>query len=256
MPDSWPFRTACHRVDIADPVCNAVISNAVIRLTGSRTSVVLAKLICSGLLLLSAGGCDRTSGHSPAADISLAAANSPRPAAGSSPERESHQPSSPRLSTATELPPSWMIPYHEALSGERDAVHGKTIFARACRNCHRLEGDGYQVGANLNLIDQKSDVQIMLDILDPSREIKPEFRTWTVVTKDGFVSNGLMFSESEDSLTLRKENGMVQLIFRHDIELATISDVSLMPGNLREQLKPAELADLMTYLRQASASSR
>jgi len=208
-------------------------------------------------MLVAAGGCDSVPGQS-LAEGNLALAESEIGTTERRIVRQKTEELSGSEKTDEDAPnvPEWMVPYYEAISGDRDPDHGKAIFARACKNCHRLEGDGYEVGADLRLIGPKSDVQIMVDILEPSREIKPPFRAWTVVTKDGFVSNGLLAAETKDSVTLKKENGLNQLIFRRDIEEMAESHVSLMPGNLRDQLKPTELAHLIGYLRRATQTVR
>jgi len=241
------------------------------RPTGRRVGVGIV-VVLLGFMLIVLSGCERTTGESPTFNVLSTSPAGQVLGRGPVLEEELHESHRAHLSsaglkddkkdssirkkqtlTAVSLP-TWMTPFHKALDAQSNPVHGQTIFARACKNCHRLEGDGYQVGADLNRVHLKSDEQLMWDILEPSREIKPEFRTCSVVTTDGFVSNGILDAESETSLTLRKENGIKQVIFRSDIEVIKQTETSLMPGNLGDQLRPGELADLIAYLRQASAS--
>ncbi len=148
--------------------------------------------------------------------------------------------------------PTWMLPFHRALAGDRNPAHGRLVYTRTCRNCHRIDVDGYDVGPRLCCIYLKPDTEILRDILEPSREINPKFRTCVVVTNSGSISTGILDAESETSLTLRKENGLNEIIFRGDVDEIKMSDVSLMPANLREQLKPQDVADLIAYLRQTT----
>ena len=249
MPDSSSSQRPCSG-------SSAIQINS-IRSRVTRNCSPLVRVICSGLMLVAAGGCDSVPGQSlTEGNLVLAESDIGKM------DRRIVRQETEELSGSEQTDegvlnmPEWMVPYYEAISGDRDPDHGKAIFARACKNCHRLEEDGYEVGADLTSIGAKSDVQIMFDILEPSREIKPQFRAWTVVTKDGFVSSGLLASETKDSVTLKKENGLNELIFRQNIEEMAESHVSLMPGNLREQLKPSELAHVIGYLRRANRGIR
>ena len=60
---------------------------------------------------------------------------------------------------------------------------------------------------------------------------------------------GVLANESATSLTLKRPDGETDVILRKDIKTMTASEVSLMPANLHEQITPAEMADLVTFLR-------
>jgi len=249
MPDSFPSQRARSG-------SSAIQFNS-IRSRVNRNCSALVRVICSGLIVVAAGGCDNAPGQSlTEVDLVLPEQEIEKTERLIVRHETDERSASRRTEERPQNIPEWMLPYYDAISGDRNPAHGKAIFARACKNCHRLEDDGYEVGADLSLIGPKSDVQIMIDILEPSREIKPQFKAWTVVTKDGFVSSGLLASETKDSVTLKKENGLTHLIFRRDIEEMAESHVSLMPGNLREQLQPTELAHLIGYLRRANRAVR
>ena len=91
----------------------------------------------------------------------------------------------------------------------------------------------------------------MLDLLDPSGRIEPEYRSYTAITEDGRSFTGILASESPTSITLRKEKNATETLLRRDLEFLRASAVSLMPANLHEQLGPQDVADLIAFLRVA-----
>ena len=141
--------------------------------------------------------------------------------------------------------------YQRALSGKRNVERGKQVFVKNCLACHKLNDEGHDVGPRLGTIINKPDETILLDLLDPSGRIEPEYRSYLVITQDGRTFTGILVSESPTSVTLRKEKGASESILRKDIEFIKASSVSLMPSNLHEQTSPQDVADLLGFLRQA-----
>jgi len=141
--------------------------------------------------------------------------------------------------------------YQRALTGERNLERGKQVFVKNCLACHKLGDEGHDVGPRLGTIINKPDETILLDVLDPSGRIEPEYRSYLVVTEDGRTFTGILASESPTSVTLRKEKGTSESILRKDIEVIKASDVSLMPSNVHEQISPQDAADLIGFLRHA-----
>ncbi|MFT5471271.1 MAG: putative membrane-bound dehydrogenase-like protein, partial [Verrucomicrobiales bacterium] len=75
--------------------------------------------------------------------------------------------------------------YQPALEMAGDEARGKEIFRVSCSACHRLEDVGNEVGAELKGIRQRGMASVLLNILDPNREVKPEFLAYAVTTTDG-----------------------------------------------------------------------
>ena len=141
--------------------------------------------------------------------------------------------------------------YRKALSAPRDHEKGKEIFNKHCLNCHRLGNKGFDVGPTLETILNKPDEGILLDLLDPSGKIEPDYRSYLLITRDGRFFTGLLRAESPTSVTLYQEKGQQVTILRTNIERVLASDVSLMPSNLHTVISPEGAADLIGYLRVA-----
>lgn len=164
------------------------------------------------------------------------------------------EPAAQKITTSLSATPIWIRPFLDALSQTKNLEHGRALFTGACRNCHRLGTDGHNVGPNLAKAYLKSDIELLYDILDPGRKIAPEYQTSVVVTLDGFTTSGIREPDSHMNIVLRRENGLKQIILHNDIDVIRQSDVSLMPSNLRDQLSPVDVADLIAYVRHCGAA--
>ena len=143
--------------------------------------------------------------------------------------------------------------YQRALKNPRNLERGQQLFTKHCLSCHRLNDAGHAVGPQLGSTINRPDETILLDLLDPSGRIEPEYRSYTAITEDGRSFTGILASESPTSITLRKEKNASETLLRRDLEFLRASAVSLMPSNLHEQLGPQAVADLIAFLRKAYA---
>jgi putative heme-binding domain-containing protein len=138
--------------------------------------------------------------------------------------------------------------YRGVLEIEGDAGRGKEFFKKVCSACHRLEGVGTVVGADLKAIRNRGMEAVLLNVLDPNREVKPRFLTYSLVTDDGRSLTGMIQTENANSLTLRRPDGTTLDIQRAEIEMLRSSGLSFMPEGLEKQLDKQAMADLLAYL--------
>ena len=122
------------------------------------------------------------------------------------------------------------------------------VFRKSCMACHRLEGEGNEIGPNLAAFANRGAESLLLNILDPNREIDPRYLTYQVVLHDGRLLVGMLESESAHAVTLRDAAGQVATHGRDEIERLRSTSVSLMPSNLEQDLSPAQMSDLIQYL--------
>jgi putative membrane-bound dehydrogenase-like protein len=138
--------------------------------------------------------------------------------------------------------------YQIALSAEGDAKRGKQIFKKTCSACHQLEGVGTAVGADLKAIRNRGVSAVMLNILDPNREVKPKFLTYVLITDDGKSITGMIQSENANSLTIRRPDGTKIDVQRSEIDELRSTGLSFMPEGLEKQVDVKAMADLLAYL--------
>lgn len=143
--------------------------------------------------------------------------------------------------------------YQRALKLEGNSDRGRELFRKECSGCHRLEGFGTAIGADLKAVGDRGSASILLNILDPNREVKPKFVTYVVITEDGRSVSGMIVSENANSVTLRRLDKTEVTIQRIDIDELRSTGLSFMPEGLEKQVTVQGAADLLEYLRSAGA---
>jgi putative heme-binding domain-containing protein len=140
--------------------------------------------------------------------------------------------------------------YKESLGGNADVERGRRVFRKTCTVCHRLENVGTEVGPDLlAAVRDKTAEQLLVSILDPSREVDKRFTVYVVETKAGRVVTGLIASETATSVTIRRAERVEETILRNQIESMADTGKSLMPDGLEAQLSKQDVADVIVYLR-------
>ncbi|MCI0362162.1 MAG: c-type cytochrome [Planctomycetaceae bacterium] len=139
--------------------------------------------------------------------------------------------------------------YQAAISLRADAARGAIVYRRECVNCHKFGGEGQEVGPNLATIQHRSPQEILIHVLDPNREVSPNFLDYSVRLADGRVLTGLIAAETDAGLTLRRAENREDTVLRSEIEEITSSGKSLMPEGLEQKISQQEMADLIEYLR-------
>jgi putative heme-binding domain-containing protein len=143
--------------------------------------------------------------------------------------------------------------YADAANRRGDSARGATIFKQHCETCHAIQGIGKRVGPDLASISSRRGDLLLADILDPSRQVSPDFVNYLVVTNDGRVLTGLIAAETAESVTLRREEGRQETIPRSEIEQLRASGKSMMPDGLERNLTPDQLVDLLEFLHHPDA---
>ena len=88
--------------------------------------------------------------------------------------------------------------YRSALDLKADAAKGKLVFKNVCTTCHRLEDVGTEVGPDLRAaLGNKTPEGLLVDILDPTREVDPRYVNYIVSTKAGRILTGIIVGEGD-----------------------------------------------------------
>jgi putative heme-binding domain-containing protein len=129
-----------------------------------------------------------------------------------------------------------------------DPARGEVVFKKLCGQCHKIHGEGAEVGPDITRNGRNNWDQLLWNVLDPSQVIGPGFQARTVVIDDGRTLTGLPLEESDQRIVLKVQGGKTESIPRDQIELYKVSELSMMPDQLEKQLTPQELADLFQFL--------
>jgi putative membrane-bound dehydrogenase-like protein len=138
--------------------------------------------------------------------------------------------------------------YRPALKLDGDRARGKMVFKTHCSACHRLEGVGEAIGEDLKAIRDRGLEAVMLNILDPNREVKPQYLTYYVSTTAGRTLTGMITAETATGITVRRPDGTSETLLRVDIDELRSTGLSFMPEGLEKQIDLQAMADLLAYL--------
>jgi putative heme-binding domain-containing protein len=132
------------------------------------------------------------------------------------------------------------------LSGS--AARGKAIFESRCSVCHTYAGIGHDFGPNLAAVRTGGREKLLASIVDPNREVLPQYFIVTIETRDGESVGGMIRNETATTVTLRQPGGSERTVSRADIASMKTSSQSFMPEGLEAGLSAQDIADLIEFL--------
>ena len=138
--------------------------------------------------------------------------------------------------------------YQPALALAGDAGRGTKVYDAVCAACHRYAGRGIELGPNLETIRGWDRAKVLLNILDPNREVAANYFAYVVELRDGSAVSGMITEETPGSIKLRRIGASEEVILRQSIAKLTSAAVSLMPEGLEATLAPQDMADLFAFL--------
>jgi putative heme-binding domain-containing protein len=133
------------------------------------------------------------------------------------------------------------------LSQPGNPAAGRMVFAAACAICHKLGDVGLRdVGPPLAGIGSHPTAELLAHIVDPNRQVEPNYWQWNITNKKGDVATGVIVNENAASITLRNQGGDTEIKLA-DIATRENTRRSLMPEGF-EALGAKGLRDLIAYL--------
>jgi quinoprotein glucose dehydrogenase len=141
--------------------------------------------------------------------------------------------------------------YEASLYGGTKADGKKVFFEKPeaqCVRCHRINGQGGDVGPDLSHIGTQKDRRYLLEsIVLPNKQIAQGFDSVMVMLKNGETQAGVLKSETPDQLVLNSaDNGAVTLS-KADIRSRKAA-LSPMPEGLGQILSGEDLRNLIEFL--------
>ena len=97
--------------------------------------------------------------------------------------------------------------YRPALQMAGDRDRGREVFHKTCATCHQAEGRGVDVGPNLATVTNRSGEELLVHILDPNREVAPNYVNYNVATAQGRVISGIITDESARAIVVKACRG-------------------------------------------------
>ncbi|HKI17337.1 MAG TPA: dehydrogenase, partial [Isosphaeraceae bacterium] len=140
------------------------------------------------------------------------------------------------------------------LDGPADPAAGERVFFHSkgpgCFRCHQIEGRGGRAGPDLSTLAVGVDRRRLVEsILAPSKEIAPQFVTWSVARTDGTIFTGILLEQSPDgTLVFAGAEGRLIAIKAGEIAERKPQSASIMPDNVAQSMTIQELRDLLAFL--------
>jgi putative heme-binding domain-containing protein len=130
-------------------------------------------------------------------------------------------------------------------------ARGRQVFLSAeaaCSKCHRVRGDGGQIGPDLSNLVHRDYTSVLRDVREPSAAINPDFVASTIVLTDGRLLTGPMRAVDGQRVAVGDITGQETIVARHEIEEIQPSSLSIMPHGIEKTLGAERLRDLLTFL--------
>jgi putative heme-binding domain-containing protein len=131
---------------------------------------------------------------------------------------------------------------------EGDPSRGKELFAQHCLACHRVAGEGTDLGPVLDGAGAKGIEGLLRSIVTPNAGVESGYRTLVVETVEGELLEGFLAGEDADSIVLRRKDRADLKLPRGEILSMRFDSLSLMPEALLDPLEPEQITDLFSYL--------
>jgi putative membrane-bound dehydrogenase-like protein len=135
-----------------------------------------------------------------------------------------------------------------ALALKGSVVNGGKVFETICANCHIYGKTGNEVGPVLTEIGRKSKETNLYDILDPNAAVDTKYINHRLETKAGVVHLGIVATETDQHITIKKTGGESVTINKSDVKVFRSLGTSLMMEGLENSMTQQELADLLAFL--------
>ncbi|WP_254510829.1 PVC-type heme-binding CxxCH protein [Anatilimnocola floriformis] len=157
---------------------------------------------------------------------------------------------------ATRPEPKDQAAWQKLTEGKGDPTVGERLFfhpkVASCFKCHEYKGRGGKIGPDLSTVAKSMTRERLLQsIVDPSREIAPQFTPWVIQAADGTVKTGVYVGEEIDgTVRYADSEGKIFKLHPRDVEDKKASEKSIMPEGLAATLTAQELRDLLEFLLQ------
>jgi putative heme-binding domain-containing protein len=131
--------------------------------------------------------------------------------------------------------------------GHADLTAGRVLFQKNCANCHKLFGEGGEIGPDITGAQRANMDYLLENLVDPSASVAKDYQMELIATTSGRTVTGLVIEQSPTALTIQTVNEKL-VVPLDEIEERATSEVSMMPDGILEKLEPEEVRDLIGYV--------
>ena len=132
------------------------------------------------------------------------------------------------------------------LAGPADLQAGHEIAKKTCFICHKLYGEGADVGPDLTGVGRSTLDALLANVIDPNQVVGKGYENVEVETKDGRSLGGRMIENTDIRVRLLSAGPKEEVIAKSDIASLRVTEMSVMPEGL-EQMPEADFRNLIMY---------
>ena len=139
------------------------------------------------------------------------------------------------------------------LAGTSDLSNGHEVAKKTCFVCHKLYGEGADVGPDLTGVGRSTLDALLHNVIDPNEVVGNGFETTEVTLKDDSTVSGRVVEETDTRIKLVASGPTEHTLAKSDIKVVDgkpairKSELSLMPEGL-EQIPDKDFRDLIMFL--------
>jgi putative membrane-bound dehydrogenase-like protein len=127
--------------------------------------------------------------------------------------------------------------------------HGKELFLQNCGKCHQLFGQGGAIGPDLTSYKRDDLPAMLVNVVNPSAEIREGYENFLAVTADGRQLSGFIADRDNRVVVLLTADGQTITLAQDDLEELRAIPRSVMPEGALDKFDPQQIRDLFAYLR-------
>lgn len=131
--------------------------------------------------------------------------------------------------------------------GPPDLQAGHEIAKKTCFVCHKLYGEGAEVGPDLTGVGRSTLDALLANIIDPNQVVGKGYENVQIETKDGRSLSGRLIEETDSRIKLLSSGSKEDVVAKSDILSRRVSELSVMPEGL-EQMPDADFRNLISYI--------
>ena len=128
-------------------------------------------------------------------------------------------------------------------------VRGRQVFIKTCGPCHKMYGEGGEIGPDLTGSNRTNIDYLLGNVMDPSGEIQDDYKMVVITTRDGRTHVGNLAAENDRQITMRVVGKEPVVILKSSIQSREETPMSMMPPGLFKSLSDQEVLELVAFLK-------
>jgi putative membrane-bound dehydrogenase-like protein len=130
---------------------------------------------------------------------------------------------------------------------QADINAGHELAKKTCFTCHKLYGEGADVGPDLTGVGRSTLDALLNNVIDPNQIVGKGYENVEIETKDGRTVSGRVVEETDSKIRLLSAGPKEETVAKSDIANKRASELSVMPEGL-EQMPEADFRNLILYI--------